>query len=144
MGMRLVAYIDDILILAESKEMAVDYVEAMVYLLECLGFVINKEKSVLVPDQTLEFLGLMVDTVNMELRLPLHKMKMIRVESQKLLREEVISVRALARLLGKMNATACVVPPAPLFYRHLQMTLSDALDRNTQNYSSRVILLIAY
>ena len=39
-----------------------------------------------------------------------------------------------------MNATACVVPPAPLFYRHIQMTLSDALERNVQNYDSQVIL----
>jgi len=136
MGMRLVAYIDDILILAESKGMALNYVEALVYLLECLGFVINREKSVLVPNQTIEFLGLTVDSVNMELRLPLQKMKMIRAESRKLLKEQVTSARALARLLGKMNATACVVSPAPLFYRHLQMALSSALEENAQNYDS--------
>ena len=66
MGMRLVAYNDDILILAESKGMALDHVEALVYLLECLGFVINIEKSVIVPNQTIEFLGLKVDSVHME------------------------------------------------------------------------------
>ena len=65
----------------------------------------------------------------MELRLPLHKIKMIWVESQKLLREEVTLACALARLLGKMNMTACVVPPVPLFYCHLQMALSSALER---------------
>ena len=139
MGMRLVAYIDDILILAKSKEMPLDHVEALLYLLECLGFVINKEKSVLAPNQTVEFLGLTVDSVNMELRLPLQKIKMIRVESRKLLREEG-TARALARLLGKMNATACVVPPVPLFYCHLQMALADALEKNVHNYDSRVIL----
>ena len=64
MGMRLVACMDDILILAESKETALDHAEGMVYLLECLGFVINREKSVLVPNQTIEFLGLTVNTVN--------------------------------------------------------------------------------
>ena len=98
MGMRLVAYIDDILILAESKGMALDHVEALVYLLECLGFVINREKSVLVLNQTIEFLGLTVDSVNMELHLLLQKMKMIWAESRKLLKEQVTSARALARL----------------------------------------------
>ena len=67
-------------------------------------------------------------------------MKMIRAESRKLLKEQVTSARVLARLLGKMNATACVVPPAPLFYRHLQMALSSALEENAQNYDSRVNL----
>ena len=67
MGLGLVAYIDDILILAESKGMALDHVEALVYLLECLGFVINKEKLV-------EFLGLIGNSVNMELRFLLQNM----------------------------------------------------------------------
>ena len=57
------------------------------------------------------------------------------------MREKVTSARALARLLGKMNVTACMVPLAPLFYRHLQMALSDALERNAQNYDSQVTLL---
>ena len=38
MGMHLMAYINNIMILAESKEMALDHVESMVYLLECLEF----------------------------------------------------------------------------------------------------------
>ena len=41
---------------------------------------------------------------------------------------------------GKMNAPACIIPPAPLFYRHLQITLANTLERNFQNYDSRVIL----
>ena len=46
----------------------------------------------------------------------------------------------ISSLLGKMNATACVIPPAPLFYRHLQMALANMLERNFQSYDSRVIL----
>ena len=42
--------------------------------------------------------------------------------------------------MGKMNATACVIPPAPLFYRHLQMAQANTLERNFQNYNSRVAL----
>ena len=46
-------------------------------LLECLGLIINSEKSVLIPDQTIEFLGLTVNT-NMELHLPPAKIKHIQ------------------------------------------------------------------
>ena len=140
LGERLIAYIDDILILAESKEVVVDQVEALIYLLKCLGFIINEKKSITTPTQVIEFLGLTVDSVSMELKLPSEKMKKIRAEARKLAVLETIDTRSLSRLLGKMNATSCVVPPAPLFTRHLQMNLSRALEANSQNYDSLLIL----
>ena len=63
----------------------------------------------------MEFLGLTVDTVQMELKLPVDKIKKICAESRAMMREEQVSGRALARLVGKMNATSQVIPPAPLF-----------------------------
>ena len=63
----MITYIDDILIVAESRNQALEHSQALVYLLECLGFIINTEKSVLTPYQTIEFLGLTVDSINMEL-----------------------------------------------------------------------------
>ena len=138
MGVRLIAYIDDILVLAESQERAKDHVKGVVYLLTCLGFQINKEKSVVEPVQTLEFLGLTVDTISMELRLPGEKIKQIRAESRNMMKESKTSARALARLVGKMNATISVIPPAPLFYRHLQMALANALNSNHQSYETEI------
>ena len=140
MGVRLIAYIDDILVLAESKELAKNHVEGVVYLLQCLGFQINQKKSVLEPAQVREFLGLSVDTVAMELRLPLDKIKKIRTESRAMMRAKQVSGRALARLVGKMNAASQVIPPAPLFFRHLQMTLADTLNQHHQCYDAQVSL----
>ena len=140
LGERLIAYIDDILILAESKEVVVDQVEALIYLLKCLGFIINEKKSITTPTQVIEFLGLTVDSVSMELKLPSEKMKKIHAEARKLADLETIDTRSLSCLLGKMNATSCVVPPAPLFTRHLQMNLSRALEANSQNYDSLLTL----
>ena len=51
-----------------------------------------------------------------------------------------VPARDLARLLGKMNATACVLPVAPLFCRHLQRSLSQALNDSAQSYETRVTL----
>ena len=69
LGMRLIVYIDDILILAESKELTRDHVMGPVYLLENLGFVISKPKCVLEPTQSVEFLGFSVNSVQQELSL---------------------------------------------------------------------------
>ena len=83
LGMRIVVYIDDILLMAESQEKARDQASGFVHLLQCLGFTINREKTVLEPTQCLEFLGFMVNTVSMELTLPPKKLKKIRAESRK-------------------------------------------------------------
>ena len=95
--MRLIVYIDDILLLAESKEMAQDQTSCLVYLLECLGFTINIDKSALEPSQSLEFLGFTVNTATMELSLPAGKLKKIREESRKLLEAGQVSACTLSR-----------------------------------------------
>ncbi len=44
-------------------------------------------------------------------------------------------------IIGKMNAASPVIPPVPLFYRHLQMDLSEALRKAGQDYDARLCLL---
>ena len=74
-GVQLIAYIDDLLLLAESKDLILDQVTGVRHLLECLGFIVNIKKSILDPAQVIEFLGLSVDSLAMEIRLPLVKFK---------------------------------------------------------------------
>ena len=70
-GNRIIIYIDDMLLMAESRDTAVQHLEVLMFLLETIGFVLNKEKSYLHPTQELEFLGLMVDSrSSLKLKLP--------------------------------------------------------------------------
>ena len=140
LGWRIVVYIDDILLMAETKDRARDHTMGLIRILQALGFTINNEKVILEPTQRLDFLGFTVDTNSMELRLPNEKLKNIRAEARKIRGAEPVSGRTVARLIGKMNATTQVIPPAPLFYRHLQRDLSRALDESQQNYDTRLIL----
>ena len=55
-------------------------------------------------------------------------------------REERVSAHVLSRLIGEMNDTSKVIPPALLFYRHLQMSLTQALDQRLQNYDTFLTL----
>jgi len=50
----LIGSMDDILLIVESKDQAWDQAQAMVHLLEYLGFIVNTDKLVLTPDQTIE------------------------------------------------------------------------------------------
>ena len=87
LGFRLVIHIDDILLMAESREMAQDQGTALIYLLQCLGFTKNVKKTVTTPTQSIEFLGFNVNTLSMELSLQAMKLKTIWAESQKRLGE---------------------------------------------------------
>ena len=140
LGVRMVVYIDDILILAETREALKNQVEALVYLLEVVGFIINQKKSIMAPTQSLDFLGLMIDTRSMIISLPAEKLKKIRAEARKMAQSMSVLARDLARLLGKMNATSSVLPVAPLFCRHLQRNLSQALNDSAQSYETQVAL----
>ena len=78
MGLKTVKYIDDILIMAETETLAREQTAGLVYLLENLGFVINYPKSQTTPSQEIDFLGFLVNSVNMDLKLPGEKIKKIR------------------------------------------------------------------
>jgi len=70
---------------------AIQHLEVLIFLLEALGFIVNKEKSVLCPSQEIEFLGLLVDSQSLQLKLPTEKMKQIRKEAGQLERKEAPS-----------------------------------------------------
>ena len=140
MGVRIIIYIDDMLIMAESETLLKDHVKGVVYLLENLGFVINLPKSALEPKRTIEFLGFQVDSTSMELKLPGDKIKNIRGEARKILAADHITALTLSRILGKMNAATKAIGMAPLFYRQLQAELQQALNKSCQDYNTPVHL----
>uniref|UniRef100_A0A1X7SH48 Reverse transcriptase domain-containing protein n=1 Tax=Amphimedon queenslandica TaxID=400682 RepID=A0A1X7SH48_AMPQE len=114
LGVRLVAYIDDILVLAETKEMAQCHTEALMYLLQNLGYIIHPEKTVTQPAQEIEFLGMMVDSRALELRLPGQKIRKLRKEAAMIIKDHQLSqtpptIREVSRLLGKFNSLSQAV-----------------------------------
>ena len=55
-GIRLVIYLNDILIMTPSEEVAIEAVSTVRSLLESLGFVINEQKSIFTTNQLMDFL----------------------------------------------------------------------------------------
>ena len=137
-GVRLIQYIDDILIMADSRQKATEHTLALKYLLTNLGFTIHPDKSITLPTQRLEFLGMVVDTTLMQLQAPGEKIRKIRQEARSLLRQHtsMITARKVSRIVGKMSAMSQAIPPAPLFYRSLQGSLSKALDSSQGDYEA--------
>ena len=85
LGVRLIAYIDDFLLLAPSKEEVSIQAHLMTTLLQALGFSVNNEKSILTPCQEIEFLGVMIQSHSPALHLPQHKLQVFKSRAQQLL-----------------------------------------------------------
>jgi len=94
-GIRLVAYLDDILIINSSRLGLVKDIELVRSTLERLGFVISEEKSVTSPTQILEYLGLMVDSILMSFSLPSRKVDRVLSQCRSLLSAQSVSLRDL-------------------------------------------------
>ena len=137
LGVRLVIYINDILVMAETKELATDHTLGLIHLLENLGFIVHPVKSVTIPTQEIEFLGMQVDSQSLELSVPGRKLKKIRLEASKFAeRLESPTAREVSRLLGRLNSVSQAIPPGPLFCRMLQRDLSAALSASNQQYEA--------
>ena len=119
-GLKTIIYLDDILVMHQSKEALCMEVERMSNLLEALGFTINQPKSQTIPAQQIQFLGFLVDSNLMKLLLPQEKVQSIAQSCQWLMKQSTVTIRQLFQLLGRMTAAASAVLSAPIQYRHLQ------------------------
>ena len=70
---RLVIYLEDIIIIILSRKLSSEETAFVIQLSESLGFVVNKEKFMLVPSQKVEFPRFIVDSVEMIDSLPERK-----------------------------------------------------------------------
>ena len=70
----MIVYIDDILLMGDSPNQVESHLEALVFILTNLGFIINVPKSVTTPTQIIEFLGLLVNSTSLHLGLPGEKL----------------------------------------------------------------------
>ena len=68
-----VVFFDDSYLQGHTFSTCEDNVNATVDLLQILGFIIHLEKSVLVPTQEVEFLGFLLNSVEMKVKLPDYK-----------------------------------------------------------------------
>ena len=86
--------------------------------------VINQKKSILIPQQRMEFLGFVVDATTLHLVFPAEKLRKIQQLALHLLCQQTVSIRELARFVGKTSASQRAVWQAPLHYRALQFLIN--------------------
>ena len=127
MGIRLIIYLDNILILSQSAETLRAHMSTVAQKLESLGFRLNTSKCEWEPTQLIEFLGFLVDSLPMKLSLPESKVYHVQKECRSILGKRMATPRQLARLIGMLTASIPAVMQAPLHYRALQRLRNRSL-----------------
>ena len=103
-GILLIIYIDDMFIIAKDESTLLADVKKVTDMFNSLGFMINFEKSILLPSQRIEFLGFMIDSTTMTISIPIKKLNAVKDEAINLYKAEKISPRELAKFIGILNA----------------------------------------
>ena len=114
----MIVYLDDFLIISDSKEACAQALSNLILLLRKLGFAIHWGK-VVDPSQKIIFLGIELDSINMTLRLPHDKLDLLRLELQSFLNRKRASKRQLQSLAGRLSWAASVVRGGRVFLRRI-------------------------
>ena len=139
LNIKVIIYFDDMIMMASSVESLLTARDTVIYLLQHLGFVINLKKSVLVPTQKIEFLGLIIDSVVMTLSLTDQKLEKIMLLCSQAYENPKLSILDLTKLIGAMSSTVQAVLPARIQFRYLQQQQILSL-QNSKNYSQLIKL----
>lgn len=136
-------YLDDMILIAPTYEASLTNTTAAVRLLQRLGFHINFEKSKLQPSTTLQHLGFELNTANNTIRLPYAKKRALARDAHKVeqaARNDNLTIRQLAALLGKMIASIDAIPQMKMRRHALQRDINYCLRRAHGEWSGRATI----
>ncbi len=116
-GIRVLNYLDDWLILAHSRELVSRHRDIVLGHIHSLGLRMNAKKSVLLPSQRTVFLGVRLDSVQMQARLAPARIPVLTACLARFKLGHHVSVGTCRRLLGLMAAASPVLPLGLLHMR---------------------------
>ena len=134
-----VVYVDDTYLQGDTYSQCLSNVEDTISMLRSLGFCIHMKKSVLVPTQTITFLGFIVNSINMTISLTTEKREKIKKLCEQVLYMQC-TIRKLASLIGNIVASFPAVMYGPLYYRHLETDKAISLKKAKGDFDQHASL----
>jgi hypothetical protein len=105
-------------------------------LFQNLGFMLNCKKSVLIPTQSIEYLGFTIDSIAMTVTPTTEKLDKLHVLVSKLLKKQSTTIRHMAQVIGGLMATHPGNPWAPLFTKQMEIEKLKALTASHWNFEA--------
>ena len=137
---RMQAYVDDSYSQRDSYESCLKNVNDAITMFWSLGFTIHPEKSVLTPTQNLIYLGFIINSKDMTLKLTEEKKQKNYDFCTKPFEKSKPTIRFVAQVIGNIVASFAAVPLGPLLYRVLETDKILGLKRHSQNYDTEIEL----
>lgn len=131
-------YIDDLFTLNKNFWFCLSGIFEIVKLLDKLGFIIHPDKSVFIPTRLIEFLGHLINTISMTISLTLEKKERLKEMCEHLLNSTTVTIREIARFLGKCASSFLAVPHGRLHYRSLERFKIESLRRNQGKFDRKI------
>ncbi len=122
-GMRILNYLDDWLILAQSRDTLLSHIDSLLVHLESLGLCVNRRKSILAPSQSIMYLGVCMDSLEMRARLSRERVAAILSYLRHFREGRSVHLKKFQRLLGLMASASAVCHLGLLHMRPLQLWL---------------------
>ncbi len=128
-GVRILNYLDDWLILVQSRDQLCEHRDLVLSHLSQLGLRVNWEKSKISPVQRISFLDMELDSVSQTARLTQERAQSVLNCLNTLKDRMAAPLKQFQRLLGHMAAAAAVTPLGLLHMRPLQHWLHGRVPR---------------
>lgn len=119
-GYSIAYYLDDLLLIAPSPQLAMERTTQLVLHLSKLGLTVNWKKSAPWPARQTTYLGLAIDSEGMTATISDERWQATQAQLSRFIPGQTVTVRQLQRLLGLMSSAHQVVPLGLLFMRSIQ------------------------
>ena len=116
MGHMSSAFIDDSFLMGNSLSDARRNVMTSVTVVRSAGFVVHPEKSVFEPAQIITYLGCILNSIDMSVKITVERAIKLREVACRIRDADLVTIRQVAELVGLMVASFPGVAYGPLFY----------------------------
>ena len=140
-SLRSVFYLDDMLIIGKSYEECAKNVEETRKLVQELGFIVNEQKSQIIPTQRCRFLGFIFDSLRMSIELPEDKVQRTVELLNQFSRIRSCTIREFAAFVGTLVSRYPALKYEMIYIRPFEKKRARALGANNDNYDAKMSLL---
>ena len=136
------SYIDDFYLQGADFVDCCNNVKDTVDLFLRLGFFIHQEKCILTPTQEITFLGFIFNSTNMMVYSSHKKKKKLKFLCTQALDGDILSIRFVARVIGKTASSLPGSEFGKLHYQNLERNKIRALALNRGDYDAKMQLFV--
>jgi hypothetical protein len=142
LGIRTSYFIDDSIYLNQLIKLLREQIAFVMDTLVSLGFMLNMEKSLVIPTQIITHLGFLLNSLTMVVKLPEKKVNKVVDQCKWTLNADKTSIRSIAKLIGLLVSSFPAIFGGQMHYRSLERDKTAALQSNG-NFDSYMDLSVA-